>query len=120
LVGKSGRSSTISKVNVVDTQLSKTNSGHDDDWPGVHRVLSSQKWETVLVLGRDNNQPQPPTIRYLEVQPYNAAALSDRRSVLEDVMQCRRMLYKRASVLTISMGPDYPGLVDSFPIGESH
>jgi hypothetical protein len=33
--------------------------------------------------------------------------------VLEDVMQCRRMLYKGASVLTISMGPEYPGLDDS-------
>jgi hypothetical protein len=28
-------------------------------------------------------------------------------------MQCRRMLYKGASVLTISMGPEYPGLDDS-------
>jgi hypothetical protein len=35
----------------------------------------------------------------LEVQPYNAAALSDCRSVLEDVVQCRRMLYKGACVL---------------------
>jgi hypothetical protein len=28
-------------------------------------------------------------------------------------MQCRRMLNKGASVLTISMGPEYPGLDDS-------
>jgi hypothetical protein len=48
-----------------------------------HGVLSSQEWETVLAL--DNNQPKPPTIRCLEVQPYNAAALSDCRSVLEEV-----------------------------------
>jgi hypothetical protein len=47
-----------------------------------HQVLSSQEWETVLVLVLDNNQSQPPTTR---VQPYNAAALSDCRSVLEEV-----------------------------------
>jgi hypothetical protein len=51
-------------------------------------------------------------MRYLEVQPYNTAALSDCRSVLEDVMQCWKMLCKGASVLTIGMGPEYPGLDD--------
>jgi hypothetical protein len=33
--------------------------------------------------------------------------------VLEDVMQCWRILCKGASVLTISMGPEYPGLDES-------
>jgi hypothetical protein len=32
---------------------------------------------------------------------------------LEDVVQCWKMLCKGASVLTISMGPEYPGLDDS-------
>jgi hypothetical protein len=59
------------------------------------------------------NQLQRPIIRYLEIQPYNAAALPDCRSVLEDVMQCWRRLCKGASVLTISMGPEYPGLDES-------
>jgi hypothetical protein len=33
--------------------------------------------------------------------------------LLEDVMQCWKMLCKVASVFTISMGPEYPGLDDS-------
>jgi hypothetical protein len=33
--------------------------------------------------------------------------------LLEDVMQCWRMLCKGASVFPISMGPEYPGLDDS-------
>jgi hypothetical protein len=33
---------------------------------------------------------------------------------------CQLLPTKGASVLTISMGPEYPGLADSFPIRESH
>jgi hypothetical protein len=63
LVDKSGRNSTISKVNGADRQLELT--GNDDDWPGVPSSIEVPGADGIL--GLENKRQQSATATHISI-----------------------------------------------------